>query len=222
MQRIPSKSRKSNDLSKTSGSSPTQKQSNHSSRSPFAPPHWHGEPRPRGARRVRIQTRFPSIGYLTYLVRDLGYDGNAALAAMVQAHQPWLRSVDRSRASVNAQTEYEGTLEADFFAGYQDDSWRKSGRSPLVSVVRPYIPAVPSRRLNGGGGLTEEQVQRALVKKRWDARMKKAIFEIVYRRRSCLQVSNESGIPVEILYVYASRLRQDIRKAGLCGQRKAA
>src|SRR5258708_5273112 len=59
-------------------------------RPPFPAPHWRGEARPHGARRVRLQTRFPSLGFLTNLVRNLGYDGSAALAAMVQAHQPWL------------------------------------------------------------------------------------------------------------------------------------
>lgn len=171
-------------------------------------PHWTGEARPRGARRVRPQTRFPSLGYLTYLVRDLGYDGNAAFAATVQAHKPWLRTVDRRRAHpVDA-----------------DPQKRTAPRtySRIVSVVHPYVPAAPSRRLTTGGGLTKEQVQRELARRRWDNRTKNAVFEIVYLRRSPLQVSNESGIPVETLHVYASRLRQDIRKADLRGQRKAA
>jgi len=146
--------------------------------SAFPPPHWVGERRPYKARRVRLQSRFPSLGYLTYLVSQLGY---AAFAAMVQAHQPWLRTVDRRGASI-------------------------------ASVVHPYIPAAPGRRTKVGGGLTNEQVRQALAKKRWDSEMKKAVFEIVYRRRSNLQVSNESGIPVETLSVYASRLRKEIGK----------
>jgi hypothetical protein len=36
-----------------------------------------GEGRPHGARGVRLQTRFPSTLYLTYLVENLGYDGTA-------------------------------------------------------------------------------------------------------------------------------------------------
>jgi hypothetical protein len=177
-------------------------------RPPFSAPHWTGEARPHGARRVRLPTRFPSVPYLTYLVRDLGYDGHAAFAAMVKAHQPWLRSVDRRRANpvdADAQTK---TVPREC--------------SPIVSVVHPYVPAAPSQRTKTGGGLTKKQVETALARKRWDSGTKKGVFEIVYRRRSSLQVSNESGIPVETLYVYASRLRQDIQNADLRPQRKAA
>jgi len=138
----------------------------------------------------------------------LGYDGNAAFAAMVQAHQPWLRSVDRHRANpVDADTQV-GTVTHAY--------------SPFVSVVHPYVPAAPSRRSKTGGGLTEEQVETALARKRWDGGTKRAVLEIVYRRRSSLEVSNEFGIPVETLYVYASRLRRDIENADLPAKRKAA
>ena len=65
---------------------------------PFPAPHWIGEPRPQGARQVRLQTRFPDTKFLTYQVEEFGYDGHAAFAAMVRAHQPWRRTVDRRRA----------------------------------------------------------------------------------------------------------------------------
>jgi hypothetical protein len=177
-------------------------------RPPFPAPHWPGEARPHGARRVRLKTRFPSIGYLTRLVRDLGYDGNAAFAAIVQAHQPWLRSVDRRRANPADANPRAGTAPHE--------------HSAIVSVLHSYVPAAPSRRSKTNGGLTKEQVYQALARKRWDSGMKKAVFEIVYGRRSNLQVSNESGIPLETLYVYASRLRQDIQNADLRAQKKAA
>ena len=48
----------------------------------FPPPHWKGEARPSGARRVQARTRFPSAGYLTYLVSELGYEPSAAIAAL--------------------------------------------------------------------------------------------------------------------------------------------
>jgi len=138
----------------------------------------------------------------------LGYDGNAAFAAIVQAHQPWLHSVDRRRAnSVDADAQAK-TVRRQY--------------SPIVSVVHPYVPAAPSRRSKTGSGLPEKQVHQALAKKRWGDQMKKAVFEIVYGRRSSLEVSNESGIAVETLYVYASRLRQEIQNADLRPQRKAA
>ena len=49
-------------------------------------------------------------------------------------------------------------------------------------------------------------------KMRTDSLTKAALVEIVYRRQSTLEVSNKSGIPVEKLYVYASRLREHIRQ----------
>jgi hypothetical protein len=160
-----------------------------------------GEGRPHGARRVRLQTRFPSARYLTYLVAELGYDGSAAFAAMVQAHQPWLRSVDRRRGT--GSHEY----------------------SPIVCVMHPYIPAAPSRRTHVGGGLTEEQVLEGLRHMRTDPKAKAALLEIVYRRRGTLLVADEFGLAAENLYVYASRLRGHIRGDGgpdLHAQEKAA
>jgi len=180
----------------------------------FPPPHWVGEPRPYKARRVRLQSRFPSLGYLTYLVSQLGYDGHAAFAATVRAHKPWMRTVDRRRAN---------SIEVDdvvtkFGPGNESSeltpkvNWSKSSK---LASPRPYIPTAPGRRTKVGGGLTNEQVRQALAKKRWDERMKEAVFEIVYRRRSSLQVSSESGIPAETLYVYASRLRKEVHEADL-------
>jgi hypothetical protein len=127
---------------------------------------------------------------------------------MVKAHQPWLHSVDRRRANPVDADEQAKTVTHEY--------------SPIVSVVHPYVPAAPSQRTTTGGGLTKEQVEAALARKRWDGGTKKAVLEIVYRRRSSLQVSNETGIPVETLYVYASRLRQDLQNADLRSQRKAA
>ncbi len=167
------------------------------SRPPFRALHWTGEPRPHGARRVPLRSNFPALPYLTYLVSELGYNGNAAFAAMVQAHQPWLRSVGRRRAN---------PVDADAQA------WTKAhGYSPHVSM-HPYCPAAPGRRTKTGGGWTKQQVQHVLNKKRWDSKMKKAVFEIVYRRRMTREVSDELGLPVRTLYVYASRLRQDMQR----------
>jgi hypothetical protein len=160
-----------------------------------------GEGRPNGARQVRLRTRFPSTRYLTYLVKDLGYAGCAAFAAMVQAHQPWLRSVDRRRGTGPHQY------------------------SPIVCVMHPYVPAAPSRRTHVGGGLTEERVLEGFRHMRTDPKMKAALMEIVFRRRSTLLVADEFGLKAEILYVYASRLRSHIRAgagADLHAQEKAA
>jgi hypothetical protein len=187
----------------------------------FPPPHWVGEPRPHGARRVRLWSRFPSLGYLTYLVSELGYDGSAAFASTVQAHQAWMRIVDRRRANSidvdDVVTKFgRGNESSELIPKF---NWSKS--SKLVSP-HPYIPAAPGRRTKLGGGQSKEQVRQALAKKRWNNEMKEAVFEIVYRRRSTLAVSNELGIPVETLYVYASRLRRDIKEADLHASEKVA
>jgi hypothetical protein len=119
-----------------------------------------------------------------------------------------MHSVDRRRANPVDADEQAGTVTHEY--------------SPIVSVVHPYVPAAPSHRSKTGGGLAKEQVDVALARKRWDSGTKKAVFEIVYGQRSSLHVSNESGIPVETLYVYASRLRRDIRNADFLPERKAA
>lgn len=156
----------------------------------FPPPHWKGEARPFGARRVRVHTRFPSAGYLTYLVKELGYEGNAAAAALVRAHTPWTRPrPDRRRATTNT---------------YGDEA-------EIASPKHPYYPMSPSRRTKVGGGITKEMVRAGLRKMRTDGNTKAALIEIVYRRRSTLRVSDEFNVPAEVLYVYASRLRGHIR-----------
>ncbi len=75
-----------------------------------------------------------------------------------------------------------------------------------------YVPESPIRCTLTGGGFTKKQVSQGLSKMRTDSLTKAALVEIVYRRQSTLEVSNKSGIPVEKLYVYASRLREHIRQ----------
>jgi hypothetical protein len=176
-------------------------------RPPFPPPHWHGEGRPSGTRRVRTRSVFPSIGYLTYLVKDLGYDGHAAFAAMIHGHQPWIHLSDRRRANSNG---------ADAQA---ETSQRESTR--FVSI-RPYWSASPSRRTHVGGGLQKQKVIDALQQMRTDNLTKEALFRIVYRRHSTLRVSDELGIPAERLYVYATRLRNRIADQDMSDEEKVA
>lgn len=173
----------------------------HDGGSVFPPPHWVGEQRPKGARSVRVQSVFPHAEYLRYLVSKQGYEGSAAIAALSRAHNPWVRVSDRhQRTCVDADAQNERQ-----YYGAQNPGQN------AFAPAHPYYPVAPSRRTKVGGGLTKEQVQRALANTRWDPQMKQAVFEIVYRRRSTLDVSNESGRPVEILYVYASRLRKNLR-----------
>jgi hypothetical protein len=156
--------------------------------------------RPKGARIETLESNFPNASYLTYLVSKLGYSGNAAVAALVRAHTPWTRPTkDRRKISCrNADEQSE--------QGFPTDE------VGTVSPEHPYRPSAPSRRTKVGGGYTKEQVQKGLRRMRpKNPKMKPALFEIVYRGRSTLQISNETNIPVEILYVCASRLREHIQ-----------
>jgi hypothetical protein len=154
--------------------------------------------RPKGASIEPLESNFPKTSYLAYLFSKSGYSGDAALAALSRAHNPWTRPVrDRRKAS--------------FQNADEQDLNGSSEHVGVASPEHPYRPDSPSRRTKVGGGLTEEQVQNGLRKMRTDAQTKQALLEIVYRRRSTLQVSDEFNVPVEILYVYASRLRGHIR-----------
>jgi hypothetical protein len=167
-----------------------------------------GDERPLGARRVRLRSNFPSLGLATKLCAELAYPKEAASAFFTKAHLPWMTpKKDRRKRSCPNLSVIE-----------KDETSEESPRNRYDSVslaqpAHPYNPSSPSRRTKVGGGLTEEQVQNGLRKMRTAVQTKQALFEIVYRRRSSLQVSNEFNVPVEILHVYASRLRGRIRDA---------
>ena len=154
---------------------------------------------PKGGRIETLESSFPDTSYLMYLASKLGYSRDAASAALTRAHNPWTRPV-RDRRKASSQNADEQDLHG------------SSEHVGAASPEHPYRPASPSRRTKVGGGLTEEQVQNGLRKMRTDTQTKRALLEIVYRRRSTLQVSDEYNVPVEILYVYASRLRGYIHK----------
>jgi hypothetical protein len=141
--------------------------------------------RPKGARRVTLESRFPSIKYLTYLVSELGYDGSAAFAAMARGHLPYLHAVDRRKA-------------------------RGANPDPVVHPRHPYIPASPGRRTTVGGGLTKEKVSRALAQRAWDDNTREGVFEVVYFRQSAKRVAAERGLKLTTVYQYSSRLRADL------------
>jgi hypothetical protein len=167
---------------------------------PFPPPHWTGEPRPKGYRTASLRSRFPSPDYVRTLVTEYGYDAHAAISTLARAHEPWSRpSPDRRhrKACEGADGQSE-----------HDDRYQQYEH---VSPNHPYRPASPSRRTHVGSGFTKEQVETGLGKMHTDAKTKQALFEIVYRRRSPLEISDEYGLRVEILHVYASRLRRRVR-----------
>lgn len=155
----------------------------------FGQPCWTGEPRPKGARRVRVRTNYPSADYLRYLVHELGYNGHAAYAAVVRGHLPWLHLADRRRTK-------EGKAQ------------RGVGRHP----EHPFIPAAPNGRLTRGGGFRKEQVTAAIEKHSWDDAHSTAVFEVVYMRRKPFLVAASLGLKLTTVYHYASRVRADLRR----------
>jgi hypothetical protein len=129
----------------------------------------------------------------------MGYDPDAALAAFGHPRRFQGRPDRRRKIAVGGADE-------------QAERKRNRGYQRLDYGHNLYILESPSRRTLTGGGFSKEQVNRGLAKMRTDSVIKTALSEIVYHRRSTLEVSNKTGIPVEKLYVYASRLRDHIRQ----------
>ena len=158
-----------------------------------------GDSRPKFARRQSLRSSFPSPDFVRKLVTELGYDRDAAIAALAQPRRFNGRPDRRRKIAIG---------------GADEQAERSTNRDyqRLDYGNNLYVPVAPIRHTLTGGGFTEKQVSEGLLKMRTDARIKTALNEIVYRRRSTLDVSNETGIPVEVLYVYASRLRKKIRQ----------
>lgn len=162
-----------------------------------------GDSRPGLARNLQLRSRFPRIGFLHHLVADLGYDKDAAFAALGHPRKLHGRPDRRRKKAVGG---------ADEQAERQQDGKTVRDYQRLDYGHNLYVPAAQSRRTMTGGGFNKEQVYRGLLKMRTDTVMKAALREIVYLRRSPLAVSNKTGIPVENLHVYASRLRKRMRE----------
>jgi hypothetical protein len=170
----------------------------------FPPPHWKGEARPNGARRIQARTRFPSAGYLTYLVSELGYEPSAAIAALSRAHNPWTRVPDRRQANA---------FSADEQAAGQKQATGQKHEYSSFAPAHPYYPASPSSRTKVGGAYPKEKVVRALEQRGWNDNTQAAIFEVVYYKRSAKQVAAQRGLKIATIYQYASRLRGDLKAA---------
>jgi hypothetical protein len=169
-----------------------------------------GDSRPRYARNQALRSAFPQIGFLHHLVADLGYDKHAAFAALGHPRKFDGRPDRRRKKAVGG---------ADEQAERQREGKPSREYQRLDYGYNLYLPEAPTRHTLTGGGFNKEQVNRGLLKMRTNTVMKTALRDIVYLRRSPLEVSNKTGIPVENLHVYASRLRKRIREES---QAKAA
>jgi hypothetical protein len=156
-----------------------------------------GDSRPKHARRQTLRSVFPSPDFLKRLVVNLGYDKGAALAAL--APRKFNGRPDRRRKVA--------------IGGADEQAERQTIRDyqRLDYGDNLYVPEAPSRHTLTGGGFAKKQVLQGLAKMRTNGVMKTALMEIVYLRRSPLELSNKTGIPVENLHVYASRLQKHIR-----------
>jgi hypothetical protein len=154
--------------------------------------------RPMHARRKPLHSRFPSPSFVRHLVTELGYDGDAALAVFARS-KGWLGTSDRRRKKVVGGADQQA--ERRNHSEYQRIDY---GDNAYVSP--------PSRCTLTGGGFTEEQIQQGLSKMRTDRGMKTALIDVVYRRQSPQVVAAKFGMPRAKLDVYASRLRERIRR----------
>jgi hypothetical protein len=143
-----------------------------------------------------LPTSFPSQAFLLYLVKDLAYPPESALACLCQGHIPlWrMRPDRRSRKTV---------VENDLILG----------SSSLAQPHHPFVAASPTRRTLKGGGMSREQVRAAMQQMRLDKNTWGAMFEIVFQRQSTKDVAARRDLSVENLYVYASRVRKRVRDA---------
>jgi hypothetical protein len=162
----------------------------------FSLPCWTGEARPMKSP-FHLRTNFPSAGYLKHLVSELGYDGRAAVAALVRSHIPWVRPInDRRRAGApNADEQSEG---------------KHREHSSFVSI-HPYHPEAPVSRSTTGGGFRKEEVTEAISRHRWDDKHSTAVFEVVYLRRKPFLVAKSLGLKLGTVYNYCSRLKKDLQ-----------
>jgi hypothetical protein len=132
-----------------------------------------------------LLSNFPSADDLRYLVTELGYRGDAAIAALSRAHEPWTKVSDRRKGVTHKNSSF--------------------------SPEHPYRPESPTQRTTKGGGLKKEKVTEAIAKHRWDDRHSTAVFEVVYMQRKPFLVAASLGLRLTTLYQYSSRVRTDLR-----------
>jgi hypothetical protein len=158
-------------------------------RPPFNPPHWTGD----SAEGLTVQP-LPESSVLTaadalHLVRDLGYDAQAAFASMPR--QLWMNAkADRRRFGV---------------VGTEDGRWLD--RTNIAQPI-PYVAA--ATRHTKQGFLSRHAVLRAVARMRTNDNMRMAVVEVVFRRQSPTTVAKKFRLNLETLKKYSTRVRQRI------------
>jgi len=156
------------------------------------PPCWTGDPRPEG----RVTVPLPGSNVLTadhaaYLVRELGYDANAAFTSITR--RP-LQKSDRGKVGELPRSERERS--------------RIYRRSDIVQPIP--IVAAPIRRTTQGY-VTKDTVLRALAEMRCSHPMRMACLEVVFQRQSPTLVAEKYDLGVEAVNKSSSRLRARIQ-----------
>jgi hypothetical protein len=148
---------------------------------------YHGEPRPKGARRVTLRSQWPSTAELTRLVTKYGYPASAAVSAIY------------SKGCGFAQDE---------------DGEQYQGR--VLHPEHPYVPASPELRGTHVGGFHAKTVTRAIEKTLpgISEEHAKGVFETIALRRNDTLVAASLGIKVTTLYQYKWRVMCELRKEG--------
>ncbi len=154
-------------------------------------PCWQGDARPFGYRRVALHSNFPSPAYLVRLVRDFGYDGHAAYAALSHAHTPWLKESDRRQNTCDSM---------------DGEDYNSSGIAGRV----PQWQASPTIPTTFGGGHKAKDVVEKISRHNWDDKHSSAVFEVVYMRRKSFLVAASLGLKKTTLYQYCSRIRAEL------------
>jgi hypothetical protein len=90
-----------------------------------------------------------------------------------------------------------------------EETGREYDYSNIAQPV-PYV-AAPSRRTAQGGGFSRDSVLKAVARMRASHKMRMAVFEVVFRRRSPSQISKRFQVGTRALNKAATRVRNDIR-----------
>lgn len=149
---------------------------------------YHGEPRPKGARRVNLSTRWLTQKEIRHLVNDCGYD-MAALTSGIYFK--------------GKRDTPEGDVE-DVFMGLEAER---------LTLTNEFTNL---RRTTRGGGFHAKTVTRAIAEYLpgiSDAHAK-AVFDVIYRRRRGTHVALSLGVKPETVYHYTWQVMQRLRDEG--------
>jgi hypothetical protein len=151
---------------------------------------------------VSLCSKFPSIAEWAELSR-LGYPAEGIISTFYRRPGP----PDRRKRCV---VDYDG-----------DKNDSDKGRARAIDVQKdycniaqpnhPYVPAGANRRTLTGGGISVEEVTRAIEAHRWDDATSHAVFEIVMRKKTVKDAARERDLPAKRLGNYATIVRREIQ-----------